>query len=80
MDCFVASLLAMTATTDSIFKQPAVPRHSVQRTPPPPIGSALRIAMQMSLYRFYAFVGRRKLGWDLRRRAFNILRKLSGSD
>jgi hypothetical protein len=34
---------------------------SVQRTPPPPIGSALRIALQISLCRFCAFVGRRKL-------------------
>jgi glycosyltransferase involved in cell wall biosynthesis len=52
---------------------------SVQPTAPPPIGSALRIAMQMSLYRFYAFIGRRKPGWGLRRRASNILRKLSGN-
>jgi glycosyltransferase involved in cell wall biosynthesis len=49
---------------------------SVQHTPPPPVGSALRIAMQMCLYRFYAFVGRRKLGWGLRRRAIGILRKI----
>jgi hypothetical protein len=49
---------------------------SIQRMPPPPIGSALRTAMRMSLYRFYAFVGRRKLGWGLRRRAAHMLRSL----
>jgi glycosyltransferase involved in cell wall biosynthesis len=53
---------------------------SIRHTPPPPIGSALRVAMKMSLYRFYAFVGRRKLGWGLRRRAAGFLRKLSGRD
>jgi hypothetical protein len=30
--------------------------------------------MRVSLYRFYAFVGRRKLGWGLRRRASRMLR------
>ena len=32
--------------------------------------------MQMRLYRFYAFVGRRKLGWGLRRRASRMFRSL----
>jgi glycosyltransferase involved in cell wall biosynthesis len=50
---------------------------SIQHVPPPPIGTALRTAMRMSLYRFYAFVGRRKLGWGLRRRASGFVRKLS---
>ena len=49
---------------------------SIQHAPPPPIGTALQIAMRMSLYRFYAFVGRRKLGWGLRRRASHMLRTL----
>jgi glycosyltransferase involved in cell wall biosynthesis len=53
---------------------------SIQHVSPPPIGSALRIAMRMTLYRFYAFVGRRKLGWGLRRRASRILRSLYGGN
>jgi glycosyltransferase involved in cell wall biosynthesis len=51
---------------------------SVQNAPPPPIGTSLQVAMRMSLYRFYAFVGRRKPGWGLRRRAFGIFRMLFG--
>jgi glycosyltransferase involved in cell wall biosynthesis len=49
---------------------------SIQPMPPPPVGTALQMAMRMSLYRFYAFVGRRKFGWGLRRRASNTLRTL----
>lgn len=51
---------------------------STRHPPPPPIGAALRVAMRMSLYRFYAFVGRKKLGWGLRRRARAILQNLFG--
>ena len=51
---------------------------STRHSPPPPIGAALRVAMRMGLYRFYAFVGRRKLGWGFRRRASAVLRKLFG--
>ena len=52
---------------------------SIPYAPPPPLGSALRLAMQMCLYRFYAFVGRSKLGWGLRRRVLGLLRRLFGS-
>ena len=51
---------------------------SIQHVPPPPIGSALQTAMRMSLYRFYAFVGRRKLGWSLRRRASRMFYSVFG--
>jgi glycosyltransferase involved in cell wall biosynthesis len=51
---------------------------SIQHVPPPPIGSALGTAMRMSLYRLYAFVGRRKFGWGLRRRASRMFRSLYG--
>jgi hypothetical protein len=51
---------------------------SIKHAPPPPIGAALQTTMRMSLYRFYAFVGRRKLGWGLRRRAAGMLRALYG--
>ena len=51
---------------------------STQHSPPPPIGAALRVAMRMGLYRFYAFAGRRKLGWGIRRRASAVLRNLFG--
>jgi glycosyltransferase involved in cell wall biosynthesis len=51
---------------------------SIQHVPPPPIGSALQTAMRMSLYRFYAFVGRRKLGWGLRRRASRMFYSVFG--
>jgi glycosyltransferase involved in cell wall biosynthesis len=52
---------------------------SIQHAPPPAIEGALRTALRMGLYRFYAFVGRRKIGWGLRRRASRILQKLSAS-
>ncbi|MFH1345540.1 MAG: glycosyltransferase family 4 protein [Pseudomonadota bacterium] len=51
---------------------------SIQHTPPPPVGTALQSALRMSLYRFYAFVGRRKLGWGLRRRVSGMLRDVFG--
>lgn len=51
---------------------------SIQHTPPPPVGTALQSALRMSLYRFYAFVGRRKLGWGLRRRVSGMLRAVFG--
>jgi len=51
---------------------------STQYAPPPAIETALRTAMRMSLYRLYAYVGRKKLGWGLRRRARTMLRNLFG--
>jgi len=36
--------------------------------PPAPIAPSLRVAARMMLYRFYAFVGRQKLGWGIRAR------------
>jgi glycosyltransferase involved in cell wall biosynthesis len=50
---------------------------SVKIEPPPPIAPRLQLAARMMLYRFYAFVGRQKLGWGLRARLRARLRRLS---
>jgi hypothetical protein len=52
---------------------------SVTIEPPAPIAPRLRLAGRMMLYRFYAFVGRQKLGWGLRRRLRAKFRRLLGS-
>jgi len=46
--------------------------------PPAPIVTPLRIAARMMLYRFYAFVGRQKLGWGIRARIRNATRSTLG--
>jgi glycosyltransferase involved in cell wall biosynthesis len=50
---------------------------SVKIEPPPPIAPRLQLAARMMLYRFYAFVGRQKLGWGLRARLRARLRRPS---
>jgi glycosyltransferase involved in cell wall biosynthesis len=45
----------------------------IQHVPPPSIGT-VQVALRMRLYRFYAFVGRRKLGWGIRRRTSGMIR------
>lgn len=42
----------------------------------PVVPNRLTVSARMTLYRFYAFIGRRKLGWGLRRRAKLILRRI----
>jgi hypothetical protein len=48
-------------------------RSSAAPQPSPP--GRIMTAARMRLYRFYAFVGRRKLGWGLRRRAKDTLKR-----
>ncbi|HEY9278094.1 MAG TPA: glycosyltransferase family 4 protein [Methylotenera sp.] len=50
--------------------------YSVDVSPLPQIKSKLTMLATMALYRFYSFIGRQKLGWGLRKRAMNILRRL----
>ena len=47
---------------------------SIQPRIPQPIAPQARLLARMMLYRFYAFVGRQKLGWGLRARLRGTLR------
>lgn len=49
--------------------------YSADKSPLPTIQSRLSIMLTMALYRFYAFVGRQKFGWGLRKRVIHILRR-----
>lgn len=46
---------------------------SVPPAAPEPIAPQLRLLARMMLYRFYAFVGRQKLGWGLRTKSRRML-------
>ncbi|MGO4713141.1 glycosyltransferase family 4 protein [Bradyrhizobium sp. 2TAF24] len=71
-----ASPDAQDALGNAPFRTMATPRRIVMAHPPKVDPFAgLKTAARMRLYRFYAFVGRRKLGWGLRRRAKDMVRR-----
>lgn len=71
---------AASATAPLAARAPANEQFvSVTIAPPPSIAPRLKLAARMMLYRFYAFIGRRKLGWGLRARMRAGLRRLFGA-
>lgn len=50
--------------------------YSVDVSPLPPLKSKLSTLATMTLYRLYSFIGRQKLGWGLRKRTMQWLRRL----
>ena len=45
---------------------------SIKASPPPELASRFSILVTMMLYRFYSFIGHRKLGWGIRKKIMNI--------